>query len=377
MRYRSSAVVVQTAVLTVLLSSLSRAAAAVPGPSPAAAPETAPWYTDPSPGQRGPWLLAAGIALLGLVGLSAVALSVWRTRRIRRELQWAAAEPAVETTATAPFVTGLPDDLVPGFELDLDVVPEAQPGARTWLSPATELIMPTSVRALACPGLDPDAMVEEMAGRLPEGGIAAAKLGDRFSLTAHTWRLIDRRILAATVGMLDADVAEPLVACLARFSRIRDAGQRTLVDPAQPEVIETFVPPRPLAVSHGVTVVVDVGPEAAAEVRFRLDVTATLGETALVVRRGEILEVACPELSLFAALVLVGRAQPLWRSEPVRVVDVQLAPQPPVLVPLAGPPPVAVPARPPDDAVRPLDPPTVPLVDPRPEPGPPEQARAS
>jgi hypothetical protein len=249
--------------------------------------------------------------------------------------------------------------------------------ARTWLSPVSELVMPTSVRALACPGLDPDALVDQMCGRLPEGGMAAAKLGDRLSLTRPTWRLVDRRILAAVLGVLDADVAEPLVACLARFEQIHDAGERTLADPARPEVIETFVPPRALTLSHGVTVVVDVGPEAVAEVRFRLDVTATLGETALVVRRGEILEVACQEMSLSAAIVLVGRAHPLWRSEPVRVVDVQLAPHPPVLVPLVGRAPAPLSAALAGDDTRLADPPTVPLVEPRPEPGPPEQARAS
>jgi hypothetical protein len=381
MRKRSLGVVVQTAVLSVLLSFLPRAAAAAPGAigagRPGTAPEAAPWYVDPPPGVRAPWSLVAGVALLGLLALCAVALSVWRARRVRRELQWAGEEPAVQTASTAPFVTAAPDQLLPGFELDLDVVPESQPEFRTWLSPLTELGMPTSVRALACPGLDPEAMVEEMSGQLPDGGMAAARLGDRFSLTAPTWRLIDRRILAATVGMLDADVAEPLVGCLARFDQIRAAGQRTLADLSQPEIIETFVPPSALTVSHGITVTVDVGPEAVADVRFRLDVTATFGETALVVRRGEILEVACQELSLSAALVLVGRAHPLWRSEPVRVVDLHLAPHPPVLVPLAGTAPVAVPSSPFGDGARPADPPTVPLIDPRPEPGPPEEARAS
>ncbi|MGZ4627267.1 MAG: hypothetical protein ACXV3S_13415, partial [Kineosporiaceae bacterium] len=236
------------------------------------------------------------------------------------------------------FVSDVPDGLVPGFEADLEVVPESVPTPRAWISPATELAVPTSVRTLTCPDLDTDVLVDEMCERLPERGLAAVKAGDRFQLSRPTWRLIDRRILAAAAGLLDADVADPLVACLARLEQVRDAGQRTLTDPEQPEVIETLVPPGPLPVSHGVTVTVDVAGEAVATLRFRLDVMAILGETALVVRRGEILEVACQELRLSAVLVLVGRAQPLLCPEALDVPDVHLAPRPPVLVPLVSAP---------------------------------------
>lgn len=320
-----------------------------------------PWG-DLRPGAPPPGWLLVLVIVVGLLGLSAVVAAVRRNRRRSRELRWVGDDVEVETADTASFVSDVPDGLVPGFEVDLDVVPDPLPAPRDWTCPTTELPAPTTVRELTCPGLDTGALVDAMCERMPERGLAAVKAGDRFRLSRPTWRLIDRRILAVATALLDADVADPLVAALARLARVRDAGQRTLADPTQPEVIETFVPPGPLTVSHGLTVNLDVDGEIAATLRFRLDVLAMLGETALVVRRGEILEVACQELRLSAALVLVGRAQPLLCPEALDATDVHLAPRPPLLVPL-----VSVRAEPdtpplvPDDG-GPAEPPTMPLA---------------
>ena len=322
-----------------------------------------PWGTVAAGSQRPPWFVVLAVALAGALGLSAVAASVLHGRRLRREQRWTDASAQVDAVETAHFLSDVPDGLVPGFEVDLEVVPDAPPASRAWVSPATELTVPTSVRALVCPDLPPDALVEEMSAHLPERGLAAAKTGERFHLARPTWRLIDRRILAAAAGLLDADVAEPLAASLARLAQVRDAGQRTLDDPEIPEVIETLVPPGPLTVSHGVTVVIEVEQNTAATLRFRLDVTATLGETALLVRRAEIVEVACQELSLQVTLVLVGRAQPLWSSQPLEAADVRLAPDPPVLVPLAAAPPRREPGEEVDRPDRTVEMPPLPLAD--------------
>lgn len=295
-----------------------------------------PWRTVVPGSERPPWPVVLTVVVLGVLGLSAAAASALHGRRLRREQRWTDARAQVETLETTHFLSEVPDGLVPGFEVDLQVLPDSPPPSRAWVSPETELAVPTSVRVLACPGLQPDALVEEMSAHLPERGLAAVKTGDRFHLARPTWRLIDRRILAAAAQLLDADVAEPLVTGLARLAQIRDAGQRTLVDPELPEVIETLVPPGPFTVSHGVTVAIEIDQNTVAALRFRLDVTATLGETALLVRRAEIAEVALQELSLDATLVLVGRAEPLWRSPPLGAADVHLAPDPPVLVPLAA-----------------------------------------
>jgi hypothetical protein len=227
-----------------------------------------------------------------------------------------------------------------------------------------------------CPDLPADALVEEMSARLPERGLAAVRAGERFHLARPTWRLIDRRILAAAAELLDTDVAEPLVAGLARLAQVRDAGQRTLDDPQLPEVIETLVPPGPFTVCHGVTVAIEVEQDTVATLRFRLDVTATLGETALLVRRAEIVEVAFQELSLDAALVLVGRGQPLWSSQPLEAVDVHLAPDPPVLVPLTAAPVTPEPREPEGPPDPTVEMPPLPLADHHPDPGPADRAKA-
>jgi hypothetical protein len=318
--------------------------------------------------------VVVAVAVVGLLGLSAAAASALRDRRLRREQRWTDASAQVEARETTHFLTDVPDGIVPGFEVDLEVVPDVPPSSREWVSPVCELAVPTSVRALACPELGPDALIEAMTAHLPERGLAAVKTGERFHLARPTWRLIDRRILAAAVELLDADVAEPLVACLARLAQVRDAGQRTLDDRDLPEVIETFVPPGPFTVSHGLTVAIEIDQNTAATLRFRLDVTATLGETALLVRRAEILEVACQQLTLDAALVLVGRGQPLWRGEPIEVADVHLAPDPPVLVPLTAAP-SASGLREADEPPEPtVEMPPLPLVDHRPDPV--DQAKA-
>ena len=335
-----------------------------------------PWRTVVPGSQRPPWLLVVAVAVVGVLGLSAVVASVLHGRRLRREQRWTAASAQVETVETAHFLSEVPDGIVPGFEVDLEVVPDVPPAFRAWLSPGTELAVPTSVRVLACRDLQPDELIEQMSANLPERGLAAVKTGERFHLARPTWRLIDRRILAAAAELLDADVAEPLVACLARLAQVRDAGQRTLDDPQMPEIIETLVPPGPLTVSHGLTVAVEMEQNTAATLRFRLDVTATLGETALLVRRAEIVEVACQALSLEATLVLVGRAQPLWSSQPLEAADVRLAPDPPVLVPLAVVPPMREAREGVDPADRTVEMPPLPLADRRLDPGADDRAKA-
>lgn len=334
-----------------------------------------PWGTVAPGSQRTPWLLVFTVAAVGILGLSAAAASALHGRRLRREQRWTAASAQVETVEATHFLSDLPDGLVPGFEVDLEVVPDPRPASRTWVSPATELRVPTSVRALACPDVPPDTLIDGMSACLPERGLAAAKTGERFHLARPTWRLIDRRILTAAAELLDADVAEPLVAGLARLAQIRDAAQRTLDDAELPEVIETLMPPGPFTVSHGLTVAIEVEQNTVATFRFRLDVTATLGETALLVRRAEVVEVACQELILAATLVLVGRGQPLWQAEAFRAPEVHMAPDPPVLVPLTSA--SAPEPRDADDpAEKTIEMPPLPLVGLRPEGAPADRAKA-
>jgi hypothetical protein len=199
--------------------------------------------------------------------------------------------------------------------------------------PPTELPVPTTLRALTCPGVGTERLVADMARALPHGGMAAATLPEGRRLATATRRLLDSRILTAAAEILDLDVAKELVACLARLARLREAAARTLADPAEPEVVETLLEPYPLTVTDDLSVELRIDGRAVATIRFHLDVAAALGETSLVVRLGEI-EVVCETLTVTATLTLVGWSTPLWKAGPIELPEVSVALRPPVPVPL-------------------------------------------
>ena len=212
----------------------------------------------------------------------------------------------------------------------------------------TELTVPSSVRTLTGT-VDTHALVDAMARRLPEGGMAAVRIGGEHHLAPATWRLLDSRILAAAAEILDVDALRPIASCLAGYERVRDAADRTAAVADTPEATVALLAPHPVTVSHEESVQIVVDGRPAATVRFRLDVTAKLGETALVVRLGQIAEVACEVLSLSASLQLIGRPTPLWESPPVSLPEVHLVLWPPLPVPR--------PPRPrtsPEDSPRPM-----------------------
>lgn len=209
----------------------------------------------------------------------------------------------------------------------------------------TSLAVPTSVRTLVAGGTPTAVLTGDMAAGLPAGGLAARTMGARHSLTRVTWRLLDSRILAAAAEVLDADVAGPLITWLSRIQRVVDAARTTVADPRTPDLVEVLLPSRPFTHSEGLTVTVAVERVVEATLRFRLDVIADLGETAVVVRRGTIPEVVCDVLTVRASLSLAAWPSPLWEPDPVSLPKVHLGVRPPVPVPLVPVPRPPVPQR--------------------------------
>jgi hypothetical protein len=201
-------------------------------------------------------------------------------------------------------------------------------------APLTDLGVPLPVRSLVGGGTTPEALATAMADRLPPDGMAAPRMRERHRLAGATWRLLDSRVLAAAVDILDADVATPLVTWLSRYERVAKAAATTLTDAQKPEITEVLLPPRPFTHSTGLTVDVLVDEQPAASVHFRLDVTASLGEASVVVRLGAIHEVVVDVLTLTAALFLAEWPTPLWKPEPASVPRAHIRLQPPVRVPL-------------------------------------------
>ena len=209
----------------------------------------------------------------------------------------------------------------------------------------TELRNPVRLRAVVAGDVDSGTLARQMLPQLPAGGLSAAHLRGRYRLADVTWRLLDSRILAAAVEILDLDVAKPLVTWLSRFDRIRAAAQTTTVDPRHPEVTETVLPPHPVTLAHGGSVIVRIDRREVATIAFRAEVLVKLGETSVVVQLGTIGELVCDVLTVSGTFTLEAWPTPLWKPDPVSLPDVHLEIHPPVVVPLAAGPraPAAVP----------------------------------
>ena len=196
-----------------------------------------------------------------------------------------------------------------------------------------ELPAPAGVRALTR-GPAPAEAAVAMGHRLPPGGLAARRMGDRFSLAAPTWRLLDSRVLAAAAEILDADVLTPLATWLGRAEQVVRAAETTLTDPRTPELTEVVLPARPFTHAEGLSTAVRVDGREVVSFRFRLDVSAALGEVALLVRLGGVHEVVCDVVTVSATVSLEGWPEPLWKPDPVGLPDVRVTLRPPVPVPL-------------------------------------------
>jgi hypothetical protein len=198
--------------------------------------------------------------------------------------------------------------------------------------PTTELTWPTTVKALMCGEADHEAIVTTMERQLPDQGIAAGRVGRRFSLARATYRLLDSRILEAAAASLEQDVAEPLVGWLASFQNMREAAATTLG--GDDEVAVTLKKPVPFTSKQGVSVSLSVGGDKVATVAFRLELTIELAETSAAVRHGAIEELVLTVCKASASFTLDGCPKPLWKPEPVEIPDAHLVLRPPWRIPL-------------------------------------------
>ncbi|MDP5181569.1 hypothetical protein QOZ88_02880 [Blastococcus sp. BMG 814] len=200
--------------------------------------------------------------------------------------------------------------------------------------PTSEAPPPTSLRWLTAGGADTDALVATMAARLPADGIAAPTLGQRYRLLRSTYRLLDSRILAAAVSCLDQDVAGPLVHWLATFRELREAARSTRDDPQTPEATVVLAEGHRLSSSQTTEILLHVG-GSTIPIRFRLELTADLGQTSVVLRRGAIDEVVCAA-ALASSLWYADASPELWKGNaPPR--ELRLLVRPPVEVLLVPP----------------------------------------
>ena len=215
----------------------------------------------------------------------------------------------------------------------------------------TVLAMPTSVRTLLAPE-SPRGSVPGAMKKRPPRGITGREMAGRYSLAGVTWRLLDSRVLGAAAAMLDIDVTHPFVEWLSAYELVAHAARVTLTEPTTMEKVEIVGKGWVWRHDEELTVTLTVEQEFHATFDFRLDVTATLGETSVVVRAGAVREVVLDVLAVAAELHLEGWPEPLWKPEPVELPNVQLVVQPPFQVPIPAVPTPRVPP-PRGAAVRP------------------------
>jgi len=226
--------------------------------------------------------------------------------------------------------------------------------------PTIEMTWPTSVQSLICGKADHDAIVRTMERQLPAEGIAAGRVGRRFSLARATYRLLDSRILEAAAASLEQDVAKPLVGWLAGFQNLREAAATTLA--GDDEVAVTLVKPVPFNSHQAVSVTLSVRGDKVATIVFHLEVSVELAEVSAAVRHGAIAEVVLAVCRASASFTLDGCPKPLWKPEPMETPDAHLVVRPAFRIPLVPTPsplpesPEIPPQRP---AVRPPVPSTV------------------
>jgi hypothetical protein len=190
----------------------------------------------------------------------------------------------------------------------------------------------TSLRALTG-GEDAERVVANAVDGLPAGALEAVHTtGDR-RLLAATYRLMDNKILTAALSCLDQDVGPPLVRALSLFRDLRTAAAHTRGDPQGAEAVVDLAAGRRFAATQTTTVRIYVDRAEVAVVPFRLELSTTLGHTAVVVRYGAIQAVDCVVSDLAAVLSLAEPAVPVWRGR-ARLFTLRLPLDPAVVVPL-------------------------------------------
>jgi hypothetical protein len=209
----------------------------------------------------------------------------------------------------------------------------------------------TTVRGLLAGAADDQAIAEQMSRRLPDGGVARARLPEEGApggrrLLKGTYRLLDSEILLAAATCLDQDVAGPIAEWLRKFQELRAAAARTLADSAARETVVLDIR-RTLTAAQEVAVHMHVGGTQVATFPFRLVLSAGLGRTAVVVREGAVHQIDCVAATLKATITFADVPKPLWEHSNSDLA-LHLPLTSPVRIPLV---PVPRPAEP--DAAQP------------------------
>lgn len=198
----------------------------------------------------------------------------------------------------------------------------------------TELDQRTTVRAVAFGDGSDDALIVAMAAKLPQDGVAAAKMTGQRALPQPAYRMLDNRILASASRFLDEDLTEPFLAGLVKYRALVKAAHDSLADPQHAEVMVTLIEPYEITSTQHPYVALVVDNREITRVSFEISMVFGLFETAVAVRRGAIESVECEACSLAITLSLAEWKEPLLHRKVQ--LPVRLPVRPPVTIPLPG-----------------------------------------
>ena len=178
-----------------------------------------------------------------------------------------------------------------------------------------------------------DELNTRMRSRLPMQGIINSRRINSRALPRATTRLVDNRILAASLQFIDQDADILLVTGLKRAHSLVEAAHTTLTAPGK-EILVTLVESYKVHYKQQPEVALIVDNKEVARVEFDLTALFTMGETAVSVCNGAITAIQCQAGKLTAALAIRGGSTLLQGSASF---PLQKQIRPPISIPVIAP----------------------------------------
>ncbi|WP_016935554.1 hypothetical protein [Rhodococcus sp. R1101] len=190
----------------------------------------------------------------------------------------------------------------------------------------------TTLRSLVFDSADDAALTEQMTSNLPRRGLADGTRGARLPRAAL--KLVENRILATALSLLDDDPGPLFAKGLGTLQEVMGAARATRADPGR-RVVATIQDPYRIPVRRSAYVALLVENQESARVDFDFDVVFAMGHTSISLRHGAVDFIECDAGELTVSLSLSGAAPPLLSRKADFPVHWEV--RPPIRVPIPEP----------------------------------------
>lgn len=187
----------------------------------------------------------------------------------------------------------------------------------------------TTLRSLVFDSDDDTALIEQMTSNLPRRGLMDGTRGARLPRTAL--RLVESRILATALSLLDEDPGPLFAKGLGVLQEVMDAARATRADPGR-RVVATIQDPYRVPVRRSAYVALLVENQESARVDFDFEVVFAMGHTSISLQHGAVDFIDCDAGELTVSLSLAGATPPLLSRKADFPVHWEV--RPPIRIPL-------------------------------------------